>query len=456
MGRGTISGGGPDGRYTLQLDYGTGIRDARITIGDIKIERLNIEIAEASDAILLAEARTMEAAEVLKTVLDAIVSAQLAGDNDLVTSLKPSVDKATSQYARVLAEEAAYRVPRDLKIAERKELVATKGRLQAAKIEETKQAWCVDLTEDASGEVATIEIPGEDKTILIAPGGRAPTESDGRLVAREVMSPEQAFWNAAVLPGWQKFKPTYRKATITFLDRDTDTATVNLDAATSSAAGLNVNQSTTLAGIPVDYMECNAVAFEVGDRVVVGFDGMNWGSPKVIGFVESPKPCAWICRGGNLISTGLYLECMENGLVDQIMLGGASVAGWFNGAGPTAMPPESPFLGLYRQLTTGINERVEFLISAAFVPPFFAHATLGDQPLGGVTLFALPPRPWAPSDPTPSTLEVVLRIGGAKKMHIAITSIDANAAQIKGAPISPTLLGSIGVTRLPDYTFVGS
>jgi hypothetical protein len=52
-----------------------------------------------------------------------------------------------------------------------------------------------------------------------------------------------------------------------------------------------VNQASTLTGIAVEYMSCNAEAFEVGDRVVVQFSGQNWASQKVIGFVDNPRPC---------------------------------------------------------------------------------------------------------------------------------------------------------------------
>jgi hypothetical protein len=114
---------------------------------------------------------------------------------------------------------------------------------------------------------------------------------DGVLVAREVQSPEQVFFNAAILPGWQKFKPTYRSGVITALNTSNNTASVTLDAAQSSAAGLDINKMTALANVPVVYMTCHAAAFEAGDRCVVRFNGMDWAQPQVVGFVDNPKPC---------------------------------------------------------------------------------------------------------------------------------------------------------------------
>lgn len=291
MGRGTIAGGGAEGLYSVTLDYGTAARTARVAAMDARIAELNTRIAAALDAVTLAEARTQEALAALNSLIEQMLSAQLAGDNTQVAALKKQADTATSAYAAAEAAEAAARVPRDLMVAERNLLVSDKGRLQAALVQETRPAWCVDLTEDAAGAVATIEIPGEDQTVLIAPGGRAPTGADGRLLARELMSPEQVFVNAAILPGWQKWMPTYRKGTITWLDKDANLANVSLDAAVSSAAGLAVNQTPQLNGIPVVYMTCHAEAFEVGDRVVVQFDGQAWEAPQVIGFVDHPKTC---------------------------------------------------------------------------------------------------------------------------------------------------------------------
>jgi hypothetical protein len=55
---------------------------------------------------------------------------------------------------------------------------------------------------------------------------------------------------------------------------------------------LNINQVTSLSAVPVQYMNCNAMAFEVGDRCVVAFTGQDQAAPKVVGFRDHPKACA--------------------------------------------------------------------------------------------------------------------------------------------------------------------
>jgi hypothetical protein len=95
-------------------------------------------------------------------------------------------------------------------------------------------------------------------------------------------------------PGWQKWKPTFRVGEVTSLDTDADTANVTLDDALSFDQGFDVNQEATLEDVPVEYMTCNAAAFEIGDRVVVAFTGQDWGSPKIVGFESNPRQCAYI------------------------------------------------------------------------------------------------------------------------------------------------------------------
>ena len=171
-----------------------------------------------------------------------------------------------------------------------------KKQLEAIPADPIQQAWCADYTEDLAGEVATSEIPGEGNTrVIVRPGfeGRAVVtpERDGQLFHRPGMTGAQVFLAAALLPGWQKWMPTYRVGTVTAVNQATDTASVSLDNAVSSAQALGVNQSSILTGIPVEYMDCDAFPFEVGDRVLVQFVGQQWSGAKVIGFESNPKEC---------------------------------------------------------------------------------------------------------------------------------------------------------------------
>lgn len=187
----------------------------------------------------------------------------------------------------------------EAKLAEKKSqeaaLLARMAALEKALEPQVITAWCADATEDATGQVATIEINGEvgdtGPQIIIAPREVLPTLPHGEVAAREVQSGAQAYFNAAVLPGWQKHKPTYRAGRIRDIDTAANTCRVDLDPARSSAENLDINQATTLTGVPVRYMTCDASAFEENDRVLVEFQQQDWAQPVVIGFVERPRPC---------------------------------------------------------------------------------------------------------------------------------------------------------------------
>ena len=462
MGWGTITGGGTDGLYTLSLDYGSATRDAWLAGIDSWTAKANAEIAAAEAKITAAHERTELARAKLSDLIQLLAD---GGGTDGTASVMAQIDIATAQFARAAAAEDAARILRDQWIVERKDLASKKTALEAAVIRETRQAWCVDLTEDASGYVATIEVPGENQAVLIAPGGRQPTASDGQLAARELMSPEQAFWNAAVLPGWQKWKPTYRKGTITGLDVDANRANVTLDTATSSANSLQVNQASTLSGVPVAYMECDASAFVVGDRVVVAFDGQDWRSPKVIGFVDHPKPCMWVCLG-SFAATGLTVECMRPGVIDGLRAG-ATLTAWLNGSGPIDVPLAAGIgaaPGFHELHLPGGSGGTGLLIQALF----YEGSTISDsdgpaQPHGGAVLYVEPPWP-PPTDTSRNVLELVAKVGGVKQLHVAFTDTGwggtptFGTAKIKGCPIRlatshPDL--DVMVDRL-EYTFIGS
>ncbi|WP_319577671.1 hypothetical protein [uncultured Desulfobacter sp.] len=178
-------------------------------------------------------------------------------------------------------------------------------------------AWCADLTDDLSGVVATVEVPGESAHVQIMPGydGRADyvAAEHGQLTPTMAHTAAGAFYNLAMLPGWQKWKPTFRYGIISNIDTDAHTCDVNIDAATSSQQELEINQGTALSDVPIKYMNCDSIAFEDGDTVLVKFENQDWGSPKVIGFKEKPKPC----------SVGFYIRPRIDG--NDLQVGGQNI-----------------------------------------------------------------------------------------------------------------------------------
>ena len=133
---------------------------------------------------------------------------------------------------------------------DRKRLLADVARWNTFQATEVKPAWMPNFPNVAEGlpvgsEVSTMEINGVQGLSLI--GGNAQQSSPylpacGDLLGRQAMSPEQAFFNAAILPGWQRHKPTYRSGVVAQIyDGDVERIRVILDDATSTPIVLNIN-----------------------------------------------------------------------------------------------------------------------------------------------------------------------------------------------------------------------
>lgn len=306
MGKATIVSGGTDGLYTVKLDYGKAHKDAAIARINARLAVLAEEIPAAT--IKLSAQQAIEDAQ--KVVVEQSISAFVSVSKTLPRN-EANVAKALQDHgkeaAKLMEEKGktgplrlALEILKDEQVGLQREL----DRWLAIVVEEERDAWCADFTEDATGSVATIDVPGESAQILIAPSAPAPTASDGQLVAREVQAPGQVFWNAAVLPGWQMHMPTFRVGVITSMNPD-ETANVTLDEAKSSAQKLGINKVTELDAVPIEYMECNATVFEVGDHVVVQFDERDWSKPKIVGFASNPKACGggFVFRPTNSVQT---------------------------------------------------------------------------------------------------------------------------------------------------------
>lgn len=162
------------------------------------------------------------------------------------------------------------------------------------------EVWCADLSEELSGCVSLIDVPLPDGTLSqnIRPGyfDKSPydMERDGGLVSLINTNRLGAYYNWAILPGAQKWLPTYRFGKITAIDYDLNICSLTLDKARSKAQNLDINYQTNFEEVPIKYMECNAGAFDVDDNVLVEFQQQRWESPQVIGFKDNPQPCHFV------------------------------------------------------------------------------------------------------------------------------------------------------------------
>jgi len=207
MGVGTIKNNIGDGKYSVELNYDTSLLDNQI----------------AND-----------------TAIVATISADIDNLDPLSSTYDADLKTLTARKTRYedLIKKLEALIPDDPIV----------------------DAWCADLSDELSGEVSTIEIPGEKTFVNVAPGYvdgvyyGAPVDvaKYGQLTPVMAMSPSATFYNLAMLPGWQKWKPTYRYGQITAIDGDL--CDVSLEGIESSQQNLDVNQSNTLSDVSISYM----------------------------------------------------------------------------------------------------------------------------------------------------------------------------------------------------------
>ena len=102
--------------------------------------------------------------------------------------------------------------------------------------------WCADYSTDLTGNVGTIEVDGDCKKMLIMPGGLTKAE---KLKPVAIDSPSAAAFNHSIMPAWQKWKPTYRFATLIGVDYKNNTCNLIFDDAVSKIGNFNINQGSS-------------------------------------------------------------------------------------------------------------------------------------------------------------------------------------------------------------------
>ncbi|MDR5867309.1 hypothetical protein [Halomonas koreensis] len=291
MGRGRILVDNGAGHYTVEVMEDRSRANARRTLAEQRVSALDGRIGELETNLAAAQSDVDAAADDRDQAI-ADYQAALAGGGEPDAELRQALtETAEALLAATATRDAIAADIRALK-AERLALQRRIDLIDALPALRQVDAWCADYSEGLGGEVATAEVPGEIGQLLVRPGfddGAAwSASSDGAIQPALSGTPAGVFYSLAMLPGWQKWRPTFRIATIDALNNDL--CDITLDAASSSQQGLNVNAQSAYADVPIYYMNCHGDAFEVGDRVLVAFSG-NTDAPMVVGFESNPRRC---------------------------------------------------------------------------------------------------------------------------------------------------------------------
>ena len=234
MGQATINSGGPTGLYNVKISKYTGNASARQAAIASRLSALVGLISTAT------------------TNVNAALSDLAAGQSALDAAIAAMVDETTRKAvtdatANVINKQQAVtraRMVYAALVAEQQSIQKEQARLTTAMGDESLAAWCADLTENLAvgATVGTAEINGEDNQIIILPGGST-TNALGKLQHAGVATGAGVFYNKAVLPAWQKWKPTYRIGTIISVDYTNSKCDVGITSQYSSEQGLSINQA---------------------------------------------------------------------------------------------------------------------------------------------------------------------------------------------------------------------
>lgn len=245
MGQATITGGGPTGLYDIQIVKHAGTSAARL----VKIAARLVELGDnhgsppVSGLLVTAEAEVSAAQNALSAAQYTLSVLLIQYE---VGSVKREVVTAATK-AIVECEMTLLKKQRDLSFlqVEKTSLTQEQTRLNAAMAAEPRSnIWCTDLTEDLAvgATVGTMEMNGEDSEIILTPGGVSSTGL-GKLQHAGISTPAAVFYNKAIMPCWQKWKPTYRIGKILKITNSLDTCDVGIEDQRSCEQGLKINQA---------------------------------------------------------------------------------------------------------------------------------------------------------------------------------------------------------------------
>lgn len=293
----TILSGGDEGKYRVTVKYDRRRAEAEITKLQAEIPGLQTAITDMGPEITQAENDLVYLHQVLSAKIHALGQSapgttEQSSAQTAVREAKKDVDKQDMVLAGLRQERRRL----EFEVARRE----TRIRFLQTSIPEDYEtdAWCADYSEDLTGDVGIIE-PGRvapDRLPTIMPGGPAGDQAahqvarDGKLQPVNAGTAANAFYNYAMLPGAARWRPRYRSGTIDAINGES--CTVTLDGLLLTHQRLPAGPTETLHDVPIEYMDCNESAFEVGDHVIVAFEDQTPERPKVIGFVDNPRPCA--------------------------------------------------------------------------------------------------------------------------------------------------------------------
>ena len=229
-----------------------------------------------------------------------IASAKVRVAEDQVARLRIEYHDRAQRILELTAIKAGYGQPVDVWACMWEERAITVGSTVAiAEIPGffsefiSSRVTTMGVRDDPNFTVPDVAVGYVEHPINIVPSYRF--ANPGKLKSAVAMSDAEMFVNAALEPGHLRWKPLWRYGTITALAGNYCSLTldsqVTLRGADAAELELDSTAQQTLVNVPISYPPCSGEVFQVGDSVLILYEGFNRDAPKVIGFRREPRPC---------------------------------------------------------------------------------------------------------------------------------------------------------------------
>lgn len=327
MSKARVIGNLGQSRYRLQVEYDTSSLDAVIDALQQQLADLVQPILDAEQMALdVRSERTALAQEVDQAINTAIHEGRPVTGDDVLGPLK-ALAKINARIIQADAELSGLKAKRMTLATRRTRLQQNRDTLNNRVVDAYTADYTVDAPLSVNDTAALALVPGEigfADGITVLPtqhpdgfGTGYDRPRDGQLVPVYNMTPAGSFYNYAMKPGWQRWMPTFRYATVTALDTVSNTCSLDMGSLRSTVRRRDIGgffpampgqqDVQSFHGVPIRYMSCNALAFEIGDEVLVRFKSTTTGervdratvglaawvpaNMEVIGFLRNPRPC---------------------------------------------------------------------------------------------------------------------------------------------------------------------
>lgn len=295
MGNGIIVSHVGDAQYQVQVNYDTSYADQKIASIESELSRISSDTS-LDDLINEKYLEYQDSLIALNAAIIALPTGYTTADEEY-----RAVVEATLYRDFVFTE---YEEAKSKKTAQAATLVALKNQkknIEDNRVEsEVKTLWCIDKSDGGtndsgdpngpllSGEVALVTaFQNPDLHLGIEAGfdaGAPYSDTYGVLVHNPAQGDFEYLYSHTMIGGVQNWRPTYYAGTVASIDEDTNVATVITDARA-------LVEQETLVNVPVNYMDCDAAAFNVGDHVIIKFDSYLKANASVVGFFSRPRDC---------------------------------------------------------------------------------------------------------------------------------------------------------------------